>query len=83
LWFAAVSSIPEVATMRAGENTPGITPQHDSTRPITVTVEQAAALLGISRTTAYACVRDGVIPSVRLRRRILIPTQALDRLLSS
>jgi excisionase family DNA binding protein len=46
-------------------------------------VEQAAELLGISRTTAYQCVRDGVIPSVRLRRRILIPTQALDRLLSS
>jgi excisionase family DNA binding protein len=80
-------SIPEVPTMTADESTPGITPQHQSNaltaRPITVTVEQAAALLGISRTTAYACVRDGVIPSVRLRRRILIPTRALDRLLSS
>jgi excisionase family DNA binding protein len=73
--------------MTADESTPGTAPQHESTvstaRPITVTVEQAAELLGISRTTAYQCVRDGVIPSVRLRRRILIPTQALDRLLST
>jgi excisionase family DNA binding protein len=73
--------------MTDDETTPGTAPHHDinvsTARPITVTVEQAAELLGISRTTAYACVRDGVIPSVRLRRRILIPTQALDRLLSS
>jgi excisionase family DNA binding protein len=73
--------------MTANESTHGAAPHHESSassaRPITVTVEQAAELLGISRTTAYACVRDGVIPSVRLRRRILIPTQALDRLLSS
>jgi len=72
--------------MTTDHSTPGATTEHDRNaspaRSITVTVEQAAELLGISRTTAYACVRDGVIPSVRLRRRILIPTQALDRLLS-
>ena len=72
--------------MTADQDTPVSTSSHQShvqtARPITVTVEQAAELLGISRTTAYQCVRDGAIPSVRLRRRILIPTQALDRLLS-
>jgi excisionase family DNA binding protein len=73
--------------MTTNDSTSGATTENHSNgspaRSITVTVEQAAELLGISRTTAYQCVRDGVIPSVRLRRRILIPTQALDRLLSS
>jgi excisionase family DNA binding protein len=50
---------------------------------LTFTVEEAARLLGISRTLAYQSVRDGTIPSVRIGRRYLIPRQALNKLLKS
>ena len=49
---------------------------------LTMTVEEAAELLGISRNSAYEAVRRGEIPSVRLGRRILIPTEQLRRLLA-
>ena len=48
---------------------------------LTVTVTEAADLLGISRGMAYECVRTGDIPSVRLRGRILIPRRKLEALL--
>jgi len=47
----------------------------------TLTVEQAGALLGISRGLAYASVTDGTIPSFRIGRRILIPAARLSELL--
>jgi excisionase family DNA binding protein len=49
---------------------------------LTVTVTEAAQLLGVSRMTAYSAVRDGTIPSVRLGRRVLVPKVALERLLA-
>ncbi|MGD9753797.1 MAG: helix-turn-helix domain-containing protein [Acidimicrobiia bacterium] len=48
---------------------------------LTYTVPEAAALLGISRTTAYECVRRGEIPSLHLGRRILITRTQLEQLL--
>jgi excisionase family DNA binding protein len=39
----------------------------------TMSVTEAALVLGISRTTAYEAVRDGSLRSIRLRRRIVIP----------
>lgn len=53
-----------------------------STNPRTMTVTETAAVLGISRTTEYECIRSGSIPSLRLGGRILVPTQALESLLS-
>jgi len=53
-----------------------------ATRPLTVSVEEAAHLLGISRGHAYALVNRGEIPSLRLGRRIVVPRAALDRLLN-
>jgi len=47
------------------------------------TVEEAAQLLGISRSFAYEAVQKGEIPSMRIGRRILVPKAALDRLLRS
>lgn len=43
----------------------------------TVSVEEAAAVLGISRSAAYRAVRKGEIPSVRVGRRLLVPSQRL------
>jgi excisionase family DNA binding protein len=44
---------------------------------LTVTVTQAAVMLGISRTSAYERVRRGEIPAVRLGRRLLVPKARL------
>lgn len=41
--------------------------------PLTVTVEQAAQVLGIGRSTAYELVRTGDLRCIHLRRRIVIP----------
>ena len=49
----------------------------------TLTVAEAAELLGISRGTAYECVRTGEIPSVNFGRRVLIPRQRLEALLNA
>lgn len=48
---------------------------------LTLTVEEAAALIGISRAFAYEAVRRGEIPSIRIGRRVLVPRTALERLL--
>jgi excisionase family DNA binding protein len=47
----------------------------------TVTVEEAGDAIGISRASAYEGVRNGEIPSIRVGRRIVVPTAALRRLL--
>nr|CUV20553.1 protein of unknown function [Ralstonia solanacearum] len=49
---------------------------------LALTVDEAAACLGISRPTAYEGVRTGQIPSVRIGRRILVPRAALEQMLA-
>jgi len=44
-------------------------------------VVRAGQILGISRSTAYAAVNDGQIPSIRLGRRLVIPTAPLLRMI--
>lgn len=48
---------------------------------LTITVEEAARLLGISRGLAYQMARLGKLPTIRFGRRLLVPRRALDRLL--
>ena len=50
---------------------------------LTLTVEEAATLLGISRAFAYEAVGRGEVPSIRIGRRILVPKVALQRLLAA
>jgi len=49
---------------------------------LTLTVNEAAHLLGISRGLAYELARCGRLPVIRLGRRILIPRVALEKMLS-
>lgn len=47
----------------------------------TLTIEEAASVLGIGRSAAYSAARRGEIPSLRLGRTIRVPTAALLELL--
>ncbi len=51
----------------------------------TVTLPEAAELLGISRDHAYQLVRRDEFPCrvIRLGRRVVVPTAELDRLLAA
>lgn len=44
---------------------------------VTITVEEAAALLGIGRSAAYEAARRGQLPTRRVGRRLLVPLPAL------
>ncbi len=46
---------------------------------LTLAVEQAGKLLGISRAHAYDLARTGEIPSVKLGKRVVVPRRALER----
>ncbi len=52
-----------------------------STMPATMTIPEAAELLGISRSAAYRAVARGEIPTIRIGRRLLVPTAKLYQLL--
>lgn len=48
---------------------------------LTVTVAEAAALIGVSRRLIYNMVARGELRSITLGRRIVIPTCAIEELL--
>ena len=48
---------------------------------LTYTVTEAAAVLGVSRSTAYECVRSGDLRAIRLGRRLVVPKSAITDLL--
>jgi excisionase family DNA binding protein len=50
-------------------------------QPLTLTVSEAAKLLGVSRGTAYQGVKDGSIPAIRIAGRIVVPRAKLLDLL--
>lgn len=45
--------------------------------PAVITVDEFAALVRIGRGSAYEAVRRGEFPSIRVGKRILIPTAKL------
>jgi excisionase family DNA binding protein len=45
--------------------------------PPVISVDQAAKLLGVSRSAAYRAVATGQLPSLRLGRRVYVPTAPL------
>ena len=50
--------------------------------PPTLSVEQAAELVGVGRNTAYRAAHRGDIPAFRVGRQLRIPTAGLLRLLA-
>lgn len=49
--------------------------------PPTINVERAGELLGISRRSAYRAAATGELPTIKLGRRLLVPTARLLDLL--
>jgi excisionase family DNA binding protein len=43
----------------------------------TCSIEEAAEALGIGRSTAYAAAREGSLPVLKMRSRLLVPTAKL------
>jgi excisionase family DNA binding protein len=50
---------------------------------LTLTVEEAAQVLGVGRTVAYRLVREGRIPAIRLGAKWFVPKAALEAFLAS
>jgi excisionase family DNA binding protein len=48
---------------------------------LTITVERAGELLGISRASAYEAVKQGRIPHLRFGRKLVVPRAALERMI--
>jgi len=47
-----------------------------------MTLAEVATLLRISRNSAYEAARRGEIPTIKIGRRVLVPADAFERLLS-
>jgi excisionase family DNA binding protein len=47
-----------------------------------LTVAEASALLGLSRTTTYQLIHEGSLKSIKLGRSRRIPTQEIDAFLA-
>jgi excisionase family DNA binding protein len=50
---------------------------------LTLSIEEAAKLLGIGRNLCYDRVKTGEIPVIRIGRRLLVPRSALEKLLAN
>ena len=60
----------------ANGNAPRFPNLDDITDRTTITVDQAASLLGFGRSAAYEAARRGQLPTRRLGRRLLVPVPA-------
>ena len=61
--------------MQADQETPHM-------KPICVTPEEAARVLGIGRTFVYQLLATGKLESFKLGRRRLVPIDAIERLIA-
>jgi excisionase family DNA binding protein len=59
-----------------------VTTAREPNEPLTVSIKEAAKILGVSGNSAYTAVHTGQIPSIRFGSRILIPRVALEKMLS-
>lgn len=67
---------PPVPVVREGADAREVSQARRDLSPV-MTVDEVAVELRISRGLAFAAVRDGTLPSVRVGRRILVPRERL------
>jgi excisionase family DNA binding protein len=58
-------------------------PTRGDRAPLTLSVPEAAKLLGVSRDLVYDLVAQGELPALRLGRRIVLPRRALEELVEA
>ena len=46
-------------------------------------VVEAGQVLGLSKNSAYEAVRNGQIPAIRIGGKLIVPKQAVDRMLGA
>lgn len=69
-------------TSRSGKDSVAARTAHELAElPPTVTVEQAAKLLGVSRSAAYRAAATGQLPTLSFGRRLVVPTFRLMEML--
>lgn len=51
---------------------------NNTTNRLTLTVEEAAQVIGISRAKAYQLVRSAGFPTIKIGRRLLVSAKGLD-----
>jgi excisionase family DNA binding protein len=56
--------------------------QNDQIPRALISVNEAARVIGVSRSYAYELVASGILASVRLGRRVLVPVSAIDDLIA-
>lgn len=49
---------------------------------LTMTIDEAASALKISRGLAYSAAKDGRLPCIRIGRRLLVSRVALEKMLA-
>lgn len=59
------------------------TKEHHKEEALTLSIEHAARLIGVSRTTAYRMVRDGDLQAIRVGRRVLVLKKPLMEMLGA
>jgi excisionase family DNA binding protein len=64
-----------------GESNPAVLVELQASGRHTCSIDEAAAVLGIGRSTAYAAAHDGSLPTLRLSHRLLVPTARLFEML--
>jgi excisionase family DNA binding protein len=50
--------------------------------PETISIDEAAVLLSVARNTAYAAAKRGEIPTIKIGRRMLVPREQIEKMLS-
>ena len=59
------------------------TKEHHKEVALTLSVEHAARLIGVSRATVYRMVRDGELQALRVGRRVLVLKKPLMEMLGA
>ena len=72
--------LPEVRPVQDPQEV-SVSSRELSNLPPTIKVEQAAMLLGISRSAAYRAAKAGQLQTFRMGRKLLVPTAPLLRML--
>jgi excisionase family DNA binding protein len=54
----------------------------EGARPAFYTVREAAQILRVNPVTLYRAIRDDAFPAVRIRTRYVVPSAALDQLIT-